>query len=59
MAQGQFAAAYKLLESEAVRIAPVDQAQAALMLADAAVGASTVGEIETAVRLGREAQANR
>ena len=56
MAQGQFAAAYELLESEAVRIAPVDQAQAALMLADAAVGASTVGEIETAVRLGREAQ---
>jgi DNA-binding CsgD family transcriptional regulator len=57
MAQGEFAVAYKLLEVEALRIAAVDEAKAALMFADAAIGASTVGEIETAVRLAREAQA--
>ena len=57
MAQGEFDVAYKLLEVEAARIAAVDEAKAALMLADAAIGASTSGEIETAVKLAREAQA--
>jgi DNA-binding CsgD family transcriptional regulator len=57
MSQGEFVVGYKLLESEAARIAAVDQTQAAFMLADAAMAASTVGEIATAARLGREAQA--
>jgi DNA-binding CsgD family transcriptional regulator len=55
--QGDFVFAYQLLESEAARIAAVDDAQAALMLADAAAAASTAGEIKTALRLGRAAQA--
>ena len=57
MGEGDFVFAYRLLESEAARIAADDEAQAALMLADAAVAASTAGELETALRLGREAQA--
>jgi DNA-binding CsgD family transcriptional regulator len=57
MSQGEFVVAYELLESEAVRIAAVDEAQASFMLADAAMGASACGHIETAVRLSREAQA--
>jgi DNA-binding CsgD family transcriptional regulator/tetratricopeptide (TPR) repeat protein len=57
MSQGRFTLAVELLESAAATMAPSDEAQAALMLADAAVAASTVGEIERGVRLGRQAQA--
>jgi DNA-binding CsgD family transcriptional regulator/tetratricopeptide (TPR) repeat protein len=57
MSQGEFVIAYELLESEAARIAAVDQAQTSIMLADAAMSASACGQIETAVRLSREAHA--
>ena len=57
MSQGRFAAASQLLDDEAAKLGPEDEAQSALMLADAALGASTVGEFATAVRLARTAQA--
>ena len=57
MSQGEFVAAYELLESEAARIAAVDEAQASLMLADAAMGASQCRGDRAAVGLGREAHA--
>jgi DNA-binding CsgD family transcriptional regulator/tetratricopeptide (TPR) repeat protein len=57
MSQGAFAVAAEMLEKEAATIAALDEAQAALMLADAALAASTVGQIESALRLGRQAQA--
>ena len=57
MSQGRFAAASQLLDDEAAKLGPEDETQSALMLADAALGASTVGEFATAVRLARTAQA--
>ncbi|HEY7603835.1 MAG TPA: AAA family ATPase [Gaiellaceae bacterium] len=57
MTQGEFAAVHSLLRGEAARIAPLDEAQATLMLADAAVGASAAGEIGTALGYACEAQA--
>jgi DNA-binding CsgD family transcriptional regulator len=56
MAGGEFVVAGEILQKEAARIAAFDESRAALMLADAAVGAATVGDIETAVKLAREAQ---
>jgi DNA-binding CsgD family transcriptional regulator len=55
--QGRFVFACDLLEAEGRRVASWDEARAALMLAEAALAAGTLGQLGRAVLLARDAQA--
>lgn len=55
--QGRFGVACDVLEEEGMRVANWDEARAALMLADAALAAGTLGRLDRAMRLARTAQA--
>lgn len=54
--QGRFGKACDLLEAEGARAASWDPARAALMLADAALAAGTLGQLDRAESLARRAQ---
>jgi DNA-binding CsgD family transcriptional regulator len=55
--QGRFGVACDVLEEEGMCVANWDEARAALMLADAALAAGTLGRLDRAMRLARTAQA--
>ena len=55
--QGRFGAACDLLEAEGARVASWDEGRAALMLADAALAAGTLGRFDRGARLARTSQA--